>query len=54
MLKISQRGTDHQIGASFDHLVRAIGVVVDPSVSLEGTFLSLFRSLSSSPEADRF
>jgi hypothetical protein len=27
-------GTDHQTGASFDHLERAIGVVVDPGVSL--------------------
>jgi hypothetical protein len=27
-------GTDQQIGASFDHLERAIGVVVDPGVSL--------------------
>jgi len=27
-------GTDHQIRASFDHLERAIGVVIDPRVLL--------------------
>ena len=45
-------GTDQQIGASFDHFERAISAVLIVASSSEAALLKLFRSLSSSPEAD--